>query len=928
MGTSKPNSRPLALAQPGGTSAAEADKQVRALLDAGKCKQAVELAKENHKCQASAESEQLLVDAYLGRIEHFQSKGAAEDAETLIKLVRERFPKHAGLLVKSNAEALAAQGKFDELLAPLATGNATDQERELIESAIRRRVIDLPALAGCPTLPADHPLRVSASAIYEALKKVTTAPVADDQISLPMVSRRSPLADWKLLVRALSAFYRKDDAASRKAMEAIASDSAAARMIPALKPLLESTPAPAGLCASLQGRVIADDRPLHEALQALDSAFTSYEIAYLQQAIRAAVAACESRRPEILELLRQRIAARCVACFIPTRVMLNTLGVPRLSASFWRMAARALDYERLESYAVWAWERFLKHAIAEHMFASNGNEAAIVYLKMAELSAERLDEFDERDRDEAEAIASCRAHLRDFCGTFYPRQAPAIAALQPDVKSIDADRSDLSTGSLFRQAAVLMPDAETFQRWLAWGRESEIPERKLQAIGELWREKLPADPQAPLLLSDLAEKRKALKQALTYLDQAEALDSMNPSVRRARLRLTLATLWRHLREHKLALAEADLKKLREMPATHDRDRRGMLLAVEVAIRLMQSQGAPPQGVADALVEQVGPILATPLLAAVREAADLPAKIQFPRIEAPVSPEPLAIAEASARLSALEADLQLPVEHPRQWEGPIRIAIRERPCRLSTQHLLALGRWELSAKNWAAAYHVSSAGLQHASGALAARFLLLRAQSLAHETFTDRRMQQCFRAALEVARQANDAELLSEVSAAIQSLHPWTKADILDAGALGPEVLGEVLKQERLAEKFPAGRDEAERFVVAVDADRRSSRRGRGFGASPEDDPFGFADDDDDEESDDDDNPRVDFSSVPTDIPPDAADALQQVLERTKGAPTLDDLNRMDPGIMAKLISSLFGVKVDAEAIRESQNAANRGKRRK
>src|SRR5687768_8757777 len=59
-------------------------QQVTRLIAAGKCKQAVELAKEEHKRRNTPESQRLLVDAYVSRIEQFRSKGAAEDARTLL----------------------------------------------------------------------------------------------------------------------------------------------------------------------------------------------------------------------------------------------------------------------------------------------------------------------------------------------------------------------------------------------------------------------------------------------------------------------------------------------------------------------------------------------------------------------------------------------------------------------------------------------------------------------------------------------------------------------------------------------------------------------------------------------------------------------------------------------------------------------------
>src|SRR5690242_18190566 len=80
------------------TTGATVESRIHELVQAGKCKQAVELAKEHHKRTASPASERTLVETYVARIRQFQEKGAMEDAGTLIKLVRDRFPAHQSLL--------------------------------------------------------------------------------------------------------------------------------------------------------------------------------------------------------------------------------------------------------------------------------------------------------------------------------------------------------------------------------------------------------------------------------------------------------------------------------------------------------------------------------------------------------------------------------------------------------------------------------------------------------------------------------------------------------------------------------------------------------------------------------------------------------------------------------------------------------------
>ncbi len=67
--------------------------------------------------------------------------------------------------------------------------------------------------------------------------------------------------------------------------------------------------------------------------------------------------------------------------------------------------------------------------------------------------------------------------------------------------------------------------------WCVWAKISEKPDKQIEDVARLWREKLPGDPQPLVLLSGLAEKRKALTLATKYLGEAEAIDPMNPHVR-------------------------------------------------------------------------------------------------------------------------------------------------------------------------------------------------------------------------------------------------------------------------------------------------------------------------------------------------------------------------------------------------------------
>ena len=91
-------------------------------------------------------------------------------------------------------------------------------------------------------LPADHPLKRMARAVLDALTAVTTGPLpAGALASLGDIPRHSLLAPWKLLVRALDAFYRHDNATVLANLSGIPPDSGPARLVPVLRRSWEKT---------------------------------------------------------------------------------------------------------------------------------------------------------------------------------------------------------------------------------------------------------------------------------------------------------------------------------------------------------------------------------------------------------------------------------------------------------------------------------------------------------------------------------------------------------------------------------------------------------------------------------------------------------------------------------------------------------------
>lgn len=881
------------------TATAEVDR----LLAAGKCKQAVELAKAEHKRFANPETERRLVHAYLARIEQFQSKGMAQEAATLLALVRERFPAHRDRLLHLEVRSAAAGQRVNDLVAPLAQGAAADVVA-CVEANIRQHLIDLPALAACATLPAEHPLRVAAGAVWRAFEAATTGPVTDEQIALPEVSRRSPLAAWKMLVRALGAFYRNDDPGCERALEAIPPDAAVARLIPVLRAMMHQTPAQGGRAAALSVRAAAfaprvarDDRPLREALEGIERALRRRAPGELIRWIRDAVRACRAVRPALYERLRQHISIACMLAGVPAEYVARALGSSRKDAYFWRLMARASEVDGAAISAAVYWERFLRHAVHEGTVAEKGLEAAMVYLHAAQLlSRVSLAELGRARRRLAEG---------DVLRSYYADQPPEVAAVAPRSDREVMERV-LSPGWFYERAAEIHPDPETFRQWWSWADAVELPDRLKEDVALRWSEKHPRDPHPLLTLSMLAERRNALKLALGHLAAAEKLDSLNPRVRQARVRLTLATTWRHFKAGKPHLVENDLAELEALPGMVEGDRAALVWALRAALHALGRDAAAARQGVEAVAEKLGPLAGCAVVSTVAQAARLP-RGALPEVPPPALPDPHEVLRAEARILRLGSELGLPMSRPAAWDSYINDALRGHACPLSQAELLMIGRAAVTRPDREQAYLASAAGLATAaSPAALAGFLLVRAQSLA-TPWGWRRAGQCLRAALKLARQAGDAALLREIASEFQR-HPFAGPAVgagRDGGGLSDAVLAEVLQQERAARSLPRAAADADRHLAIIESER-AERGERG----PFDEPT-F-----DEVYDDDESADRDAGGLP-DVDAALLDALGQFRDSKGGLPSPEALLRNNPKLLLQVLATIAGpdLKLDEATVR-------------
>jgi hypothetical protein len=753
--------------------------QIRALFahDSG---QALTRAKAHHKQLATRESEALLVEAYQARIACLKSRGLKVEAKALAELCAKRYPR----LPAQPALPIQSQPResLEDLVRPLSDPALDPDRRAAIATTLRRKLRDPRKLAECQALPEDHELRRQARAIACALEAVTSRPVSDTEVELPEVPRKSPLSPWKLLLRAIACFYRGEDEAAEAQLYALDKEAAPARLVPALRSMMRKSgesPEPGPRAAALAAQVVGDPATLRETLAVLDRTLERRKKGAITAAIGQAIAACRRQRPELLDELRQEISVRTLSAGIGRAQARAALGGSSLKdARFWRLLARTLESEG-ELQALLAWEQFRQHALAEGWFAPNDPAHAVLCLHLADelarMPAPRL----------AEVREALRAARRGYAEYYVDQPSPVrevgLRAIQ------DGEHAFLHPERMYQRACAMDPDPDAFARWLAFEQKNDPDGKDADEAALAWHEALPKDTRPLLQLMAAAEKRGALGKALRYLQTAESLDALSPRVRRAGLRLHVAIALRHARESKLRLLHQDIEAIASLRQVQENPRRGLSAGLRWLGAALAKQPA-----AAAHERDLAELLGSPCAGfALRQALAQATGLRVGPAPAPRDEPGEGLLASVASACALISDLGLEVELPRSWESPLIAQLSVSPSSIEPLPLRALAEAANGQGLPGLAYAAAGAGLS-IGGPVAARFLLLRAQSLPPDG--SKRRRECLEAAFELARRQRDQDLLEEIG----DLLPSSRR------ALSAERVSSVLDREQKALEPPSG----------------------------------------------------------------------------------------------------------------------------
>ncbi len=905
----------------------------------GKHRLAVDKAKCYHNTIGNADSRECLLFAYQGRISHMLDQGMAFEADQLLEVVEGKFPAERGHFDSLRQRLAFANGQLDSILSQLKAADRSQLEH--INILIRQNCKDLAGIINSKVLAADHPLRRAATAAQDAFAKVTSRQVSEDEIFLPEISHRSPLLDWKLLIRGIAYFYQGENGKSLEQIDKIDASAAVRKLGEVVRAMLRDE-APNDLskaCGLLVSEILNEYSQLIDAVTALDEALEGDDDALATRCVSKALSFCRQFRPDFKTRLMQHISVRAMMCDVTPEPILAGFGKDRVlrEAYYWRLFARGLEAADDAFYACAAWEEFRRHALNEKWFTPDSAEEAAVFLHMADVIRGASDDFLEEMQEDFEE------DFRGF-GHMYQGQPDWVMRAMPTA----GQRKDfyyIYPEQLFERAFSAFPTRELFTKWISYTSETSGDYRDMEKVALRWHETIPENIEPLLVLAKAADKRNAYNKALKYLDTAEELDKINPEVKWMRFRLQVSKTMRHLRDFKSNLVEKDLAELEDLPQIFDGDRPAMLGALRLFLYRSNKDTQAEQQEYNKLVDFLGNNTAVDFLlfCLTREynlyynGTGSKVRLNLKKATDPVG--------TAGRICRLGQEMGFAVDIPEDWPAVLGKELGKKRNRFDPQILKALAESAYKNLQWLLLFDISGAGLRN-SGKYVPEFLIYRAQSLG---FLDReRSVNCLKCAAVLAQRQSEPELVEKAIDALKRISPFggfgTQQMVPDENFIQKVITKELKAKKPQQQKREVGRRGIlNRFKSgALDFGRGECqcpecRRARAEAAKPkqarkkkspkdvfsDDEPLLFDDMEDyliDEPNDGpEDETEDDFDTIPS-LPtidkdsPEAKMALKELLDFCNGRlPQRSDLDRLafeNPGLAMKLLMLVNGVGPD------------------
>jgi tetratricopeptide (TPR) repeat protein len=735
---------------------------VQAALESRRGKVALEAARGLVKTAPGPESEALLLEAWFARAEELVGTGFRAEALELLSLVRTRFPTARARVDQVVLGLEVGFGNVEGLLRPLADPALPADRREALLELLRTSVRDPADVAGSAALPADHPLRIEASAAAALLERVAREPVDPRDEAFTKVPRRSPFAPFVLLARAIDAAYRGDAAEVARVVARIPAGTAPARLSTSLEAIAlrrigeDLGPADRRLVTTVLGtdgrlaRALADLSALIETESAGKAGRFATEVFEL---IRASA-------PGLLPEFRRLLAIDWVGLDLPIepvgRILDPRGGDP---AEYYRVTALACEEASDPGEAIDLWNSWLE----ERGRAATPAEVGAVRARQARLALKRasLDEADLldgwiddlEDQELRESLEEIRAGLGHVRKPARSRDADAIHFQQEAVKAVP------SAGN-FRDLHALV---------LSSGDRAEA-----RVVAERWNEAFPADLDAILARARAEAELGHRESALTLLDRAATLAPHDPRIREARTASVLGELRAALRAGDRARARAQIARLDGPGAPADEDLRIVLGAA----RWFAAEAPEQSAALDALARSIGDREARYLLHSAAGVLD-DGRLAFRLPPRPPPEEPAVAARAMALVGRAGRVLSIRLRPDPPYVLMLEASLahgfvpEERDLIPLADLFVAWGVRE-------GLFHLSRAGLGTPSPRRH-RFLYYRALSLGRARGNTRRRRECLAAAAELSKRVGDDRTLRDAEAHLDG-------DLPGAGSVDSEAI--------------------------------------------------------------------------------------------------------------------------------------------
>jgi hypothetical protein len=701
-------------------NSADLAARVRQLLGKGSTREAVELAKELLRTQPGGESEAILADAYAARVEALARSGLAKEAGSLAGLVAARYPalrmRFSGLAQRMDLEG----GDLDFLLERIARSEAS--ARPGLERELTPWLFDPSTIATSPRLQENDPLRVAAGTIAELFRAVTSGPVPSEAMSvLDTIPRQSPLASWKLLIRAIEAFHRGDNARVKANLDAIPSQAPAARVRPVVERLMSPESVGSGGKLSPQAEALrlavgGEREEVAGALRGLEATFRQQRPRDAVQALRRIVGAFRgspSHRLAIATLFRAGFRHG-----LTPSELVRALGSGSSDLELLRLAALAFEEVDPVGAAV-LWNRFLEDSLQQRSIA-HGWEAATVLLHVAEIlpdSGDDEDLFGDFFDDDFDEIEEAKESLGGKAGLLE--------------RALEESRDP----RIYR--ALVRDDPERARHWVL-----------------RWREEHPREIEPLLHLLEIEEREKHYTAALALAEEGVTLDPSSVELRSRTLRLLL-------RAAEEAIGGKAFERARDLLARLDAER-AQFGESAVWLDALKVAAAGEKNERYALLERLPDIVGNPTLAAILANA-LRARFKTLIPLQASTPEPAGALSAIIRVFTLRERWGVEIPLPDGLVIPAAGGI----AAAGTGDLALLGRGAIKIGERDFAWTATTEGLAREE-ATAAQFLWLRGELLLG-TGEKQRALLCLQASRELARAVREMDMVRGITETIQRL---------------------------------------------------------------------------------------------------------------------------------------------------------------